>query len=167
MPHMVGSNLSVSVTDKRKAGANTTTGDDSSHLTTGPTIFTANATGTTTTIVGANAAPGTNDNNVVRRGEKFRLFASTGAVKEEKVFEITGVAVAASTTVTFTPAAAVAPVSGDFIRICGLNDLDDISSLDDRLTAINSTFYSAARLSLMSTNDKIFAIRSESDSTGI
>lgn len=165
MQHMTTSNIELGYVDKRKSIKSAA--DEHTRLTTGVTVFTANAGGTTTTLVGANAAPGTNDNNVIRRGEKFRLFNSSGALKEETVFEVTGVAVAASTTVTFAPAATGATASGDFAKLVGMNDIDDIGSLDDRLTAINSTSYSASRLDSMSVNDKIWALRQEADAGGI
>lgn len=164
MPHMTTSNTIYGFVDKRKAMS--TAADPNTHLTTGPTAFTANAGGTTTTIVGANAAPATNT-NVVRVGDKFRLFAASGALKEEKVFEVTAIAVGASTTVTFTPAAAVATVSTDFIRLTGGSEMSDEENLDSRLTAINATSYTVARLAQMTQNDKIYAIRLESDSSGI
>jgi len=63
--------------------------DFESRVVAGPVIFTANATGTTTTIVGANAAPGT-PTNVVRIGEEFKLFnVTTNTLKEETVFSST------------------------------------------------------------------------------
>ncbi len=162
--HLVSATVDFSVVDKRRAAS--ASADPNTHLTTGPTVFTANAGGTTTTIVGANATPSTTT-NVIRVGDKFRLFASSGALKEEKVFEITAVAVGASTTATFSPAAAVSTASGDFIRLTGTVEISDDENLDSRLTAINSTTYTAAVLRAMSINDKIYAIRTESDSSGI
>jgi hypothetical protein len=156
--HMIGSHVQFSVVDKRrsmKAGA-----DPNSHLTLGPTVFTANAGGTTTTIVGANAAPATNT-NVVREGEKFRLFNSAGVLKEETVFEITDTTVGASTTLTFTPAAAAATANGDLIKLVGTAVVSDEEDLDSRLTAISGTSYSAERLRQMTTNDKIYALMTE------
>lgn len=41
------------------------------------------------------------------------------------------------------------------------------ATLDARLTAIDSTSYSAERLRIMTTNDKVFAVRSADDSAGI
>src|SRR6266536_2435873 len=101
--NMTGTRFRPNYVDKRRLAA--PGGADQSSKTTGITIFTCNAGGSTTTAVGANAAPGTNDVNVVRRGEAFTLFTAAGVAKEETVFRITGVAVAGSTTVTFTPAA--------------------------------------------------------------
>lgn len=148
----------VNFVDKRKAANN----DEVSHLVGGPTIFTANAVGTTTTIVGANAAPDTNT-NVVRIGDKFKLFSSTGSLKEEKVFTVTSVAVAASTTVTFSPPAAVATASGDFMKDVGPEAFHDNDSLDARLNTINGTLYSQANLDKMTQNDKVYALRVNDD----
>lgn len=161
---MIDATINFSGIDKRRATS--VAGDPNTHLTTGSTVFTANGAGSTTTIVGANATPSTST-NVVRVGDKFRLFATSGALKEEKVFEVTAVAVAGSTTVTFTPAAAGATASGDFIRLTGTVEMSDDENLDSRLTAINSTTYSAAILRTMTMNDKIYAIRMESDISGV
>lgn len=128
------------------------------------TIFTANAVGTTTTLVGANATPATGV-NVVRPGDRFRLFTSAGVLKEDKVFTITTIAVAASTTVTFTPAAAAATASGDFAKQVSIDDYQDNDSLDRVLNSINSTIYSQANLDKMNLNDKIYALRLLADST--
>lgn len=162
--HLIGATVDFTVVDKRRAMS--ASADPNTHLTTGPTTFTANAGGSTTTIVGANATPSTTT-NVVRVGDKFRLFASGPTLKEEKIFEVTAVAVAGSTTVTFTPAAAAATASGDFIRLTGTVEMSDDENLDSRLTAISSTTYTAAILRTMTMNDKIYAIRIESDSSGV
>lgn len=129
----------------------------------GRIIFTANGAGTTTTIVGANAAPGTNDTNVVRRGERFKLFNSSGVLKEEKVFEITTVAVGASTTVTFAPAAAVNTASGDVARKLGLDFVDSVDSLRDRLKVINAGLYTDLYLDKLTINDMLYAVRVADD----
>lgn len=124
-------------------------------------LFTCNATGTTTTLVGADAAPGTNDNNVVRRGQRFKLFNSSGVLKQEATFTISNVTPAAgTTTVAFTPAAATAPVSGDVARQVDVEAMLDETALDARLTARG---YSASTLRIMTQNDKVFAIRSLDD----
>ena len=133
----------------------------------GAAAFTANGAGTTTTIVGANAAPGTNDANVVRRGEKFKVFTGAGVLKEETVVRVTGVAVAASTTVTFTPALAANTASGDELRPVGGETMEDMESIDRRLTAIDGTLYSANNLLKYTLNDKIFALRNRQDSGGL
>lgn len=139
--------------DKRRSRDN----DFTSHVVGGPTYFTANASGTTTTIVGANATPSTNT-NVVKLGDEVKLFNSSNVLKEEKVFKVTGVAVAASTTVTFSPAAAVATASGDYFREVGVAYSN--SDRDARLTTLG---VSAARLATMSENDKAFQIRVSDD----
>ena len=123
--------------------------------------FTANGAGTTTTIVGANAAPGTNDNNVIRRGEKFKLFNSSGVLKEETVFEVTAIAVGASTTVTFAPAAAVATASGDVARHVGTAGLDAVEDIDSRLLALG---FSETYVRGLTLNDKLYQIRTSDDS---
>lgn len=128
----------------------------------GATFFTTNAVGTTTTAVGANAAPAT-ETNVVRIGDRFKLYTSADVLKEETVFEVTAVAVAASTTVTFTPAAAAATASGDKLREVTVEDLVDEAAMDARLTALDSGYFTAARLRQMSSNDKLYAIRVRSD----
>jgi len=43
----------------------------------------------------------------------------------------------------------------------------DIAALDTRLTAISGTLYSAANLQTMGYNDKLFALRTADDPTGI
>lgn len=147
--------------DKRRlmAPGGFTTGS----TTVGIPIFTCNAAGTTTTAVGANAAPGTNDNNVIRRGESFKLFTAAGVAKEETIFRVTGVAVGASTTVTFTPAAGVATANTDVLKRVGPDQMDDISDLDFRLNQLDSTTYTQAKLDGMTANDKVYALRSLDD----
>lgn len=125
----------------------------------GETVFTANAAGTTTTLVGADASIGTGT-NVLRIGEKFKLHTSGDVEKENKVFRVTGLSSSTgTTTVTFTPAAAAATASGDKAKLVSLEDFKDIESLNRRLTAIDSSRYTAARLEQMTTNDKIYALR--------
>lgn len=140
--------------------------EDDLHFTTGPVVFTANAVGTTTTLVGANATPGAGNTNVIRVGEKIKLFTSAGAVKQEAIFTVTNVVVGASTTVTFSPAAAVQTASGDRAKLVTDEWAQDNDSLDRRLAAINGTTYSQARLDTMTQNDKLYALRMEDDPTG-
>lgn len=158
MANQLGNWVNPGFVDKRRAMTASAQADTKS--TRGTAAFTANGAGSTTTIVGANAAPGTNDNNVVRRGEKFRLFDSTGALKQERVFEITGIAVGASTTVTFSPAASVATASGDVARLVDNNNYMDEDNLDARLSALG---FAASQISLMTQNDKVYAIRYRDD----
>lgn len=155
MTNQLGSVVTPGYVDKRRSR-----GESETRIVSGPVIFTANATGTTTTIVGANAAPAT-PTNVVRIGEEFKLFnATTGTLKEETVFRITAVAVAGSTTVTFTPAAAVAPISGDTMKLVGVSNQYSNAEIDRRLVELGFT---AAQVALMTENDKQFQIRNSDD----
>lgn len=140
-------------TDKRRGFKD----DFNERVVGGPIVFTTNAGGTTTTLVGANADPSTNT-NVMRIGDRFKLFNSSNVLKQETVFTVTAVAVAGSTTVTFTPAAATATASGDRIREVGLGYSN--SEKDSRLTTLG---YTAARLALMTENDKDYALRTLDD----
>ncbi len=160
MGHLQGSNVVVNYVDKRKVSNPGGKGDPYSKLTTGPAVFTANGAGTTTTIVGANATP-SSETNVMRLTDRFRLFTAAGVLKEETVFEVTGIAVAGSTTVTFSPAAAAAAVATDFVKIVDLADVTDEGSLDERLTAIGGHY--ATNLKYMNQNDKVYAIRTADD----
>lgn len=141
-------------------GGTGTLEDFETHIESGQTLFTANAAGTTTTIVGANADPGTDDDNVVRRGDKFILRDSAGDLLDSTVFEITDVAVAVSTTVTFTPTAAVATVSGDEARSVGIKNQDSVEDLDSELLALG---FSQATIDQMTLNDKQYQVRTSND----
>jgi hypothetical protein len=123
----------------------------------GPVYFTANATGTTTTMVGANATPSTNTNNA-RLDDEVQIFTAAGVLKHPTVFRITAIAVAGSTTLTFTPAAPTAPVSTDFMREVGLGY--STGEKDRRLVALG---FSAARVATMTENDKDYQIRTLDD----
>lgn len=161
--HMVGPNVVTNFVDKRRAFS--ASADDKNHnLSKSVAAFTANGAGTTTTIVGANAAPGTNDNNILRRGDKVQLFTGAGAKKEETVFTITNLAVAGSTTATFSPAAAVATASGDVARVVGLGDLEDNADLMARLVTLG---YTDSQINCMTPNDMVFAIRQADNPDGI
>lgn len=155
---------SLGFVDKRKGKNGTSVADENSRVVTGPVFFTANAGGTTTTIVGALSTVATGT-NVVRLGDKFKLFTSAGVVKEETVFKVTAVADAASKTVTFSPAAAVATASGDTMRMTDSmpDNYTDNNSLDARLFAISPTAYSQANLDAMTQNDKVYALRVHDD----
>lgn len=156
MTHQLGSSVSPGYVDKRRSRQD----DFETRIVAGPVVFTANATGTTTTIVGANAAPATGT-NVVRLGDEFKLFnVTTGTLKEEKVFRVTAIAVAASTTVTFTPAAAVAPIAGDTVKLVGLHNQHSSGELDRRLIELG---FSALYVSKMTENDKLYQIRVSDD----
>lgn len=162
MANMTGSNIVVNYVDKRRSGLNG--GSPDSFINTGKVIFTANASGTTTTLVGANSAPGTDDTNTVRRGEEFILCNSAGVPKDNVVRTITGIAVSTSTTVTFSPAAAAATATGDIAKIASLDDFKDEDDLDTRLLANG---YTQTQINTMNQNDKIWAIRQKLDPTGI
>lgn len=165
--HMVGAGLDFAYVDKRKVAKPNSPGDSFTHES-GPTIFTANAGGTTTTLVGANATPGAANTNVIRVGEKFRLVNAAGVIKEETVFKVTNVVVAGSTTVTFTPAALVATVSTDAAKQVNSDNLSDENSLDTfLLTVSGGASYTQARLETMTQNDKIYAVRLHSDADGV
>lgn len=159
---MVTPSLDIGYIDKRRLALPTSQLGNATRV--GITIFTCNATGTTTTAKGADAVPATADTNVVRRGEDFKLFNSSGVAKEETVFRITGVASAAgTTTLTFTPAAAVAPVSGDILKRVGPDQFDDVSDLDFALNAFSGTTYPQSVLDTMTINDKVYALRNIQD----
>lgn len=161
---MMSSNFSTNVVDKRRAGALSQLNGVTHTSERSVAPFTCNATGTTTTAVGANAAPGTNDNNVARRGESFQIFTAGGVKREETVFTVSGIAIAGSTTLTFSPAAAVAPVSGDILRWVGVADLEDIDSIQARLVTLGFT---DAQINAMTVNDMVYAIRVTDNADGV
>lgn len=155
MTHQIGVATEVAYVDKRRSYRN----DLETRIVTGPAVFTANAAGTTTTIVGANAAPATNT-NTIRTDEEFKLFNGSGSLKEETVFRVTTIAVAASTTVTFTPAAAVATASGDVMKLVGLSNQQSSGDMDRRLVALGFTTAYVAKLT---ENDKAYQLRISDD----
>lgn len=166
--HQLMNQFELGFVDKRRQFG-TPNSDVNTHITTPTTAFTANAPGTTTTLVGANATPGAANTNVIRVGERFRLFAAGAALpKQETVFTVTAVAVAASTTVTFSPAANGATVSTDVAKLVDSDPYSDMAALDSALLAINGgNSYTAARLNQMTANDKIWALRQETDKDSI
>jgi hypothetical protein len=156
MTHQLTPPLATYV-DKRRAYKD----DQESRVVVGSAFFTANAGGTTSTIVGALAAyPGATATNVVRIGDEFKLYNSSGVLKEEKVFRVTNIAVAASTTVTFTPAAATATASGDNCRPVDSDAYGSSGNMDRRLVELG---YTAARVAQMTENDKMYALRTLDD----
>lgn len=164
--HMVSGQLETIYVDKRKVAKAGSPGDPFTHESQ-PTAFTANAGGSTTTLVGANATVATGV-NVIRPGEKFRLLNSSNVAKEETVFKVTAVAAAGSTTVTFTPAAAVATVSGDYAKLVNSDMFSDEDALDTLLLTVNGgASFTQARLNSMTTNDKVYAARVHFDTDGI
>jgi hypothetical protein len=154
MPHQLGT-AGAPYADKRRSAKN----DSENRSVIGGTVFTANAGGSTTTIVGANATPATGT-NIMRLDDEFKLFTSANALKEETVFRVTAIAVAASTTVTFTPAAAVATVSGDQVKLVGSLAGASSGEKDRRLTALG---FSAKYISQMTENDKDYQLRTSDD----
>lgn len=163
--NLLGPAIDIGFVDKRKAGGGKATADGFTHVMSRYILATANGAGTTTTLVCANATPGTETatTNVVRIGDQFRLYTAAGALKEETVFSVTGVAVAGSTTVTFTPAAAANTASTDVARLVGLDGIEDNESIDSALTKLASGTYTAAVLRQMNQNDKVFALRHLTD----
>lgn len=159
--HLLGPAVELAFVDKRKSGGGKAAADGFSHVMTRYILATANGAGTTTTLVCANATPGTENatSNVVRIGDTFRLFTAAGALKEETVFTVTAVAVAGSTTITFTPAAAGATASTDIARLTGVESYEDNEALDSALSKLQSATYTAAVLRSMNQNDKVFALR--------
>jgi hypothetical protein len=155
MGHQISSVTHPGYVDKRRNGRQ----DFDTRIVTGPVVYTANAGGTTTTIVGAAAALNTGT-NVMRLDDEFKLFnVTTGTLKEETVFRVTAVA-AGGTTVTFTPAAAVATVSGDTAKLVGTANLSSNREKDTRLIAIG---FPALYVSKLTENDKDFQLRVSDD----
>ncbi len=158
MTHQIGSSVSPSYVDKRRSRSD----DFETRIVTGPVVYTANAGGTTTTLVGAAAALNTGT-NVMRLDDEFKLFTSGGVLKEETVFRVTAVA-AGGTTVTFTPAAKVATVSGDTAKLVGNQNLTSTGEKDRRLVAIGFT---TAQVAKMTENDKDYQLRVSDDPDSI
>lgn len=153
MTHQLTNAYPGDYVDKRR----TRSDDFESRVVSGPSAFTANAGGTTNTIVGANATPST-DTNCIRIGDEFKLFTSGNVLKQEAVFRVTAIVVAGSTTVTFTPAAAVATASGDQCKEVGLGL--STGEMDRRLAALG---FSAARINTLTENDKAYQLRTSDD----
>jgi hypothetical protein len=149
----------INFVDKRRSRQD----DFENRFVTGPAMFTANGAGTTTTIVGANATPATNTNNI-RLDEEFKLFTAANVLKEETVFRVTVVAVAGTTTITFTPAAKVATASTDVCKLVGMENLDSSGGMDRRLVALG---FSAAYVAKLTENDKVMQLRISDDPGGI
>lgn len=147
--------------DKYRTGQRAT--PDGSTRLAGQTIFTANAGGTTTTIVGA-AASLTASTNCPRIGEKVMIFTSAGVPKFDTVHTVT--AHNGTTTVTFTPAAASATASGDTLRLVASEPYVDNDSLDARLLAIGGVF-TQSYIDKMTQNDKVYAVRQNSDPNSV
>lgn len=160
MTHQIGTGTFPQYVDKRRSYKD----DFELRNVTGGAQFTANAGGTTTTIVGADATLATGV-NVMRVGDEFKLFNSSGALKEEKVFRVTSAASSAgTTTVTFTPAAAGATASGDNARLVGYYNYQSTGDKDRRLAALGFT---AARIAILTENDKDYQLRQSDDADSI
>lgn len=150
----------VGFVDKRRSYRD----DFEDRFVTGGAQFTANATGTTTTIVGADATLATGA-NVMRIGDEFKLFTTAGVLKEEKVFRTTNVVSSAgTTTITYTPASAVAPVSGDNARLVGLYNIQSTGDMDRRLAVLG---FSTAYIGKLTENDKMYQLRCSDDADSI
>jgi len=133
--------------------------DDESHLV-GATIFTANAAGTTLTLVGADGALATGV-NVVRVGDEGKIFNSAGVVREEKIVRVIAVASSTgTTTVTFSPTISTNTASGDTLRLVGPSNMYSNAEMDRRLAQLGFT---ASRVAIMTENDKIYQIRQLDD----
>lgn len=160
MTFQLGNSYTAFVDKRRKARD-----DSESRQVGGPTLFTANAGGTTTTIVGSNGfISGGVNTNIVRVGDEFKLFNSSSVLKEETVFRITDVATAGSTTITFTPAAAVATANGDIMRLVGPTYSYSSAEKDRRLIQLG---FSAARVAILTENDKDYQLRVSDDAGSI
>lgn len=158
--NLLGPSVVLGYVDKRKTGGGSASADGFTHIQSRYVMATATG-GTTTTIVCANATPGTETatSNVVRIGDNFRLYTAAGVLKQETVFTVTAVVVAGSTTVTFTPAANAVVANTDIARLVGTDGLEDNESLDATLTKLAASSYPAATLRQMTQNDKILALR--------
>lgn len=127
-------------------------------------VFIANAGGTTTTVVGAAANLATSL-NCIRLGERFMLFDSNGRAKEATVFTTT--AHNGTTTVTFTPAAAVATASGDTCRLVESDALDGNNGMDAFLMSVAGGSMTQATVDKLTANDKLYAFRHATDIVGL
>lgn len=91
---------------------------------------TANAGGTTTTMICSNASVS------LAIGDRFRLFTSADAPKEDTIFTVTNKVVAGSTTLTFTPAAAVSTANTD--RAYNGEIIDVNTAIDNQLDILDT-----------------------------
>lgn len=160
MTHQLGNSVHPGYVDKRRSRSD----DFETRIVATAAQFTANAGGTTTTIVGADATLATGV-NVMRIGDEFKLFTSGGVLKQETVFRVTNMSSAAgSTTVTFTPAASVATASGDNARLVGLYNQQSTGDMDRALVAAG---FSSAYVAKLTENDKQYQLRTTFDSGSI
>jgi hypothetical protein len=160
MTHQLGVVAAVGYVDKRRSYRD----DFETRAVTGGAQFTANAGGSTTTILGADATLATGV-NVMRIGDEFKLFTAAGVLKEETVFRVTGMASAAgTTTITFTPAAQAATASTNQARLVGLYNLQTSGDMDRRLIALG---FSSTYVSKLTENDKAYQLRTSDDPDSI
>lgn len=123
-------------------------------------VFSANAAGSTTTIVGADGDP-TTGVNVVRLGERFVLVDANGDIKENTIFTIDSLASATgTTTITFSPAAAEATVGTDEAHLVGTSAQDSVADIDQRLLDLGFTQNTIDQMTL---NDKQYQLRTSDD----
>lgn len=165
MTNLTSANVDLGYVDKRKA---LSAGGENQTYTHGAVIFTGNAAGSTTTMVGANATL-TAGSNVVRVGDKFRLVDNNNNAKENTIFKVTNVQAdtpgAGSTTVTFAPPAKAATANTDRIRMLSTVNFMDEESLDTRIKSLDNSY--TDDLPLMTQNDKVYALRLLQDPGGI
>lgn len=160
MTHQLGVGELPGYVDKRRSHLS----DFENRMVATAAQFTANAGGSTTTILGADATLGTGA-NVMRIGDEFKLFNSSGVLKQETVFRVTNMASAAgTTTITFTPAAAANTASGDNCRLVGFYNTASTGDKDRALVALGFT---AARVATMTENDKNYQLRTSLDAGSI
>lgn len=156
MTHQIGGGSLPGYVDKRRLARD----DFENRIVATAAQFTANAGGSTTTILGADATLATGV-NVMRVGDEFKLFNSSGVLKQETVFRVTNMASAAgTTTITFTPAASGATASGDNARLVGYYNTQSTGDKDRRLVALGFT---AARVATLTENDKDYQLRVSDD----
>lgn len=131
-----------------------------------PRTFTANAGGSTTTILGPDA-----DATDWFVGDRFRLYTSANVLKQNQLFTVTVKGSGAgTTTLTFTPAASGATASGDYIS--NAQDISDFGAnfttfqswadIDAALIALGGKF-TQAYVNTMTPNDKIHALNMSRD----
>lgn len=133
--------------------------DSSSHML-GETVATANAAGSTTTLVCLTA--GADGANAVRKGDRVEVVRAGVPLDSGKVVQVTAVAKAANDTITFTPALSVATANGDVMKTVNPTAYNDNDSLDARLIAIGG-IYTQKYVDSMTQNDKMYAIRLNDD----
>ena len=160
MTHQIGLATHPGYVDKRRSYRD----DFETRVVNTAAQFTANAGGSTTTILGADATLATGV-NVMRIGDEFKLFNSSGVLKEETVFRVTNMSSSTgTTTVTFTPAAKANTASGDNARLTGLYNLESTGNKDRRLTALG---FSSTYIARLTENDKDYQLRVSDDAGSI